>query len=62
MNKIGTIVNKGEAEVLATEIQDLMKKYILLQEDLEDTTGIDHIAVTGIEVPFDVSKNCQVYN
>ena len=28
MNKIATIVNKEEAEVLATEIQDLLKKYL----------------------------------
>ena len=56
MNKIVTIVNKGEAEVLASEIQDLLKKFQTLQEDLDETAAIQQIAIAETEQPLDVSN------
>ena len=49
MNKITTIVNKCKAEVLASEIQDLLKKFQTLQEDLDETVVIQQIAIAGQE-------------
>ena len=51
-NKIQAIVNKAEAEVLANQVQDLLKKYLQLQEDIQDTRAIEEIPVNGVEEPF----------
>ena len=53
-NKIQAILNKAEVEVLGNQIQDLLKKYLQLQEDIEDTTAIEEILVNGVEQPFEV--------
>ena len=34
-------------------MQDLLKKYLQLQEDIEDTRAIEEILVNGVEQPFE---------
>ena len=42
---------------LASEIQDLLKMFQTLLEDLDDVAGIKQIAVAGIEEPFEVASS-----
>ena len=57
MNKRATIVHKSEAKVLASETQDLLKKFQTFQEDLNETAAIQQIAIAEAEQPLDVSSS-----